>query len=158
MTAPLLVPVPIALLWAAVSGSFSPLNLLFGLLLGLLALWLVRDSRSFTPVRMRPLALLRLVVIFLAELLKSGWRVLVLVLTPRLTLKPAIVAVPLAVTDDFEITLLANMITLTPGTLSVDLSDDRRLLYVHCLNAPDPEAVIADIRHGFERLIREAFR
>lgn len=157
MTAPLLVSVPIAFLWAAVSGSFAPLNLGFGLLLGLAALGLLRGSRTPARIRVRPLPLLVLAGLFVYELVKSGTRVLVLALSPRLSLRPAIVAVPLSLDRDFEITLLANLVTLTPGTLSVDLSEDRSRLFVHCLDAPDPEGVIADIRKGFERRIAEAF-
>jgi multicomponent Na+:H+ antiporter subunit E len=59
---------------------------------------------------------------------------------------------------DFEITLLANLITLTPGTLSVDVSDDRRLLFVHAIDCPDADKAVRDIRDGFERKILEAFR
>jgi multicomponent Na+:H+ antiporter subunit E len=73
-------------------------------------------------------------------------------------LKPGIFAFPLTVNRDFEITLLANMITLTPGTLSVDVSDDRGTLYVHALDCSDPEATKRDIANGFERKILEAFR
>ena len=56
-----------------------------------------------------------------------------------------------------QITLLANMITLTPGTLTVDVTEDRSALIVHAIDCPDVEAACADIRNGFERLIREAF-
>ncbi|MEP3300463.1 MAG: Na+/H+ antiporter subunit E, partial [Roseibium sp.] len=57
-----------------------------------------------------------------------------------------------------EITMLANLITLTPGTLSVDVSEDRKTLYVHCIDVPDPQATIDDIKNGFERKILEVFR
>jgi multicomponent Na+:H+ antiporter subunit E len=73
-------------------------------------------------------------------------------------LKPGIFAYPLKVDRDFEITLLANLITLTPGTLSVDVSDDRRTLYVHALDCSDPDQTRQDIADGFERKILEAFR
>jgi hypothetical protein len=82
----------------------------------------------------------------------------VMVLSPRMDLKPGIIAYPLKVDRDFEITILANLITLTPGTLSVDVSDDRRILYVHAMDASDPEATKRDIAEGFERKIMEAFR
>ena len=72
--------------------------------------------------------------------------------------KPGIFAFPLTVDRDFEITLLANLITLTPGTLSVDVSEDRKTLYVHALDCSDPEAVKRSITEGFERRIMEAFR
>jgi multicomponent Na+:H+ antiporter subunit E len=63
----------------------------------------------------------------------------------------------LTVRDDFQITLLANLITLTPGTLSVDVSADRRTLYVHALHCANPLAIRRDIADGFERRIMEAF-
>ncbi len=148
----------LALAWALVTGSFTLLNLTFGFLVGLLALVLIRDLVGpVTWVRRVRLAL-ALAVLFLKELVKSAWRVACLVLRPKLDLKPGIIAVPLTVTEDFEITLLANLVTLTPGTLSVDVSEDRRILYVHCLDVPDSEAAIADIRDGFERIIMETFR
>jgi len=75
-----------------------------------------------------------------------------------MNIKPGIFVYPLTVDRDFEITLLTSLLTLTPGTLSVDVSEDRRLLYVHALDCSDPETMIHDIRHGFERMILEAFR
>jgi multicomponent Na+:H+ antiporter subunit E len=99
-----------------------------------------------------------LFLLFIYELVLSAWRVAVIVLSPRMDLKPGIIAYPLKVDRDFEITMLANLITLTPGTLSVDVSDDRRILYVHAIDASDPDATKRDIAEGFERKIMEAFR
>jgi multicomponent Na+:H+ antiporter subunit E len=106
----------------------------------------------------RPLKLIWLLGLFLVELWRSAVRVARLAFSPRLALKPAIIAFPLTVESDAEITLLANMITLTPGTLSVDVSADRRVLYVHCVDTADIDAEIAAIRSGFEQRILEAFR
>ena len=66
-------------------------------------------------------------------------------------IRPALIVVPLALTDDLQITLLANMITLTPGTLTLDVAPDRSALYVHCLAASDPDAVRAQIAETFEQ-------
>jgi len=148
----------LAIVWAALTGSFTLLNFGFGLLLGWLALYLVREQLDTRRGRYRGVGILSLVGIFVRELLLSGWRVSKLVVSPRMDLKPGIFAYPLSVDRDFEITLLANMITLTPGTLSVDVSEDRRTLYVHALDCSDVEASIAEIRNGFERKIEEAFR
>jgi multicomponent Na+:H+ antiporter subunit E len=74
------------------------------------------------------------------------------------TMSPAIIAFPLSVSRDVEITILANLITLTPGTLSVDVSADRKWLYVHALDCKDPEALKQSIADGFERRVIEAFR
>jgi multicomponent Na+:H+ antiporter subunit E len=97
--------------------------------------------------------------LFLRELGASAFRVGVLALTPDLekALSPGLIDYPLTVRSDAAITLLANLITLTPGTLSVDVSADRRLLHIHALVARDPEAVIASIRQTFERPIEALF-
>ena len=132
---PLMIVIVLALTWAATTGTFSGLNLLLGAAIGVLA------------------------VLFLYELGVSAVRVAIVVLTPNLNaaLHPAIIAFPLTVTSDAEITLLANLITLTPGTLSVDVSEDRRFLYVHALAYGSRESLIADIAGGFEAKVREVF-
>lgn len=152
------IAVVFAIVWAAVTGSLSPLNLVLGFLLGLLAVWIIR--RDFVGGRtvFRPLRLLSLAILFIKELAMSAWRVAVLVASPKMDLKPGIFAFPLTVDRDIEITLLANLITLTPGTLSVDVSEDRRFLYVHALDCSDPVGTKRDIAGGFERKILEAFR
>jgi multicomponent Na+:H+ antiporter subunit E len=148
----------LALAWAAVTGSFTLPNLVFGLVLGSLTLYLVREQRGPFRSAFRPGKVLSLALLFVKELILSAWRVARLVVSPRMELQPGIFAYPLKVDRDFEITLLANLITLTPGTLSVDVSDDKRLLYVHAIDCSDPEAAIKDIETGFERKILEAFR
>lgn len=147
----------LTLAWLAITGSPTIANLLLGLAVALLSLALVRGHVSETTLKVRPLAALRLTLLFIKELALSAFRVAVQVVTPRLVLKPGIFAFPLTVKRDFEITLLANLITLTPGTLSVDVSEDRKVLYVHALDCADPAALRRDIAEGFERRIREAF-
>lgn len=148
----------LALIWAALTGSFTLANFAFGLLLSAVALYLVREQlgppRSFN----RGGRILSLVALFIYELVLSGWRVARLVTSPKMELQPGIFAYPLSVDRDFEITFLANLITLTPGTLSVDVSDDRRVLFVHALDCSDVDKAVRDIRDGFERKILEAFR
>jgi multisubunit Na+/H+ antiporter MnhE subunit len=147
-----------ALAWLAVSGSFTIPNLLLGLVAGGLSLALIRDHIRPDGRRVRPLKLLSLVLLFIKELALSAWKVAVLVASPKMVLKPGIFAFPLTVDRDFEITLLANLITLTPGTLSVDVSADRKVLYVHALDCSDPVGARRDIAGGFEKKILEAFR
>lgn len=148
----------LALVWVAISGSYSIPNLVFGFVIGWVVLFLVRDQRLTTRTVIRPWALLLLIGLFIKELLLSAFRVARLVLSPRMDIKPGIFVYPLKVDRDFEITLLANLITLTPGTLSVDVSDDRRTLFVHGMDCSDPEQARRDISEGFERRILEAFR
>ena len=149
----------LALLWAGTTGSFSGLNLLFGGLLGLAAAFLLRDSLSSRRGLRRMGRIIRLLALFLYELMASAVRVALVVIRPDLkaVVRPAIVAVPLSVTSDAEITLLANLTTLTPGTLSIDVSPDRKHLYVHALTMDDREALIADIVNGFEKQVKAVF-
>lgn len=146
-----------AIVWAAVTGSATLLNLIFGFLLSTFTLGLIREQVNGTGYLTRSLRVASLAWLFFVELAKSAWKVALMVVSPKLDIKPGIFAYPLTVTRDFEITLLANLITLTPGTLSVDVSEDRKTLYVHAIDCSDPEAARRDIAEGFERKIREAF-
>lgn len=153
-----LVNVLLALAWAAVSGSFSLLSLLFGFVLGALALSLIREQVGSVGYFSRLRRIVSLFLLFVYELVLSAFRVAVLVLKPNMDLKPGIIAYDLKVDRDMEITLLANLITLTPGTLSVDVSSDRTKLFIHALDCSDPDQIRHDIADGFERKILEAFR
>lgn len=147
----------LTLVWAFVTGSFTLHNLALGFAIGAMSLLLVREQLPASLNRVRPIKLLLLAGLFFKELTLSAIKVAVMVLRPNMRLRPGIFAYPLTITRDFEITLLANLITLTPGTLSVDVSDDRKMLYVHALSCHDPAAERRAISSGFERRIREAF-
>ncbi|APO66873.1 Na+/H+ antiporter subunit E [Rhizobium gallicum] len=153
-----LVNLLLAIAWVAVSGSASLHNLVFGFVLGAVALAIVREPFGSKGYLHRTRLVLSLALLFLKELARSAWTVARTVLRPRMEIRPGIFAFPLTVDRDLEITLLANLITLTPGTLSVDVSEDRRTLYVHALDCADPEATKRAIASGFERKIMEAFR
>jgi multicomponent Na+:H+ antiporter subunit E len=101
---------------------------------------------------------LRLIALFIKELVLSALQVAWLVVQPKLRLRPGFIAYPLTVTSDVQITLLANLITLTPGTLSVDVSEDRKTLFIHAIDIPDREALVGRIAAGFETRILRALR
>jgi multicomponent Na+:H+ antiporter subunit E len=146
-----------AVAWMAVTGSFTFLNFAFGFVLSAFALSIIREQVGTVGYLSRSYRVTSLALLFLYELFMSAFKVTKLVLSPKMDLKPGIFAYPLRVERDFEITLLANLITLTPGTLSVDVSDDERTLYVHAIDCSDPEGTRRDIAEGFERKIMEAF-
>jgi multicomponent Na+:H+ antiporter subunit E len=150
----------LALGWCAATASFSLLNLLFGAALAGVALYLVRDRVGGTGFWVRGIRVSALVWLFIKELMLSAFRVGLLVASPNMKqqLRPEIIPYPLNVKSDAEITLLANLITLTPGTLSVDVSEDRATLYVHALRVTDRDALIKEIRTGFETAVARAFR
>jgi multicomponent Na+:H+ antiporter subunit E len=149
----------LALAWAALSGQLTPPNLLGGFLLGYILLWFSRRALGCTSYVTKVPKVASFLVYFLVELVTANLRVAYEVLTPRQRMQPAIVAIPLDLRRDFEITLLANLITLTPGTLSLDVSSDKRVLYVHSMYVKDKdvEAFRREIKNGFERRVKELF-
>ena len=156
MTSLLSLNLILALFWIAVTGSPTALNFLLGVALSAGVIWLARVRLGADIYFRRLGAWWRLLLTFVLELVKSTWAVVKLAWAPGQRYTTAFVAVPLQVKSDVEITLLANLITLTPGTLTVDVSSDRSTLYIHALDAPDLEALRADIATGFEKQVREA--
>jgi multicomponent Na+:H+ antiporter subunit E len=122
-------------------------------------LWLLRgnagDKSSYFK-KVRQVAGFSL--FFVKELVAANLRVAYDVLTIRHHMKPGVVAIPLDVETDLEITLLANLITLTPGTLSLDVSHDRKVLYVHGMYIEDIHGFRKSIKEGFERRVMELLR
>ncbi len=147
----------LAIAWAAVTGTFTFINLLFGFLLGGLALFMIRDQIGGVVHFRRFFGATSLALVFVFELVKSSVNVAVIVLSPSRRLEPAIFAYPLTVKSDVGITFLANLITLTPGTLSMDVSDDRSTLFVHSIDAPDIDEMVRGIHDSFERRIIALF-
>lgn len=149
----------LALAWIFLTGEFSPLNFLIGFIFSFLVLYLVANStRGESAYIERALRLPGFLVFFLVELTKSNMRVAYDVLTPTHHMKPGIVAVPLEASTPLEITLLANLITLTPGTLSLDVSHDRKTLYVHSMYLTDPDSFRKEIKENLERRLLELLR
>ena len=99
-----------------------------------------------------------LLFFFLGELVLSSVRVAWDVLSPNPRFRPGIVGVPLDAKTDEEITLLACLVTLTPGTLSLDVSEDRKTLYIHAMRVEDPDTFRKEIKDGFERRVLELLR
>ncbi len=148
----------LALGFSAVRGQFTLTGLLTGFLVGYLALWISKplypDAVYFVRVR----RVLHLAGYFLYQLIVSNFRVMWEVITPRHSSRPGIIGIELAARTDMEIMLVANMISLTPGTLSLDISDDRRVLYVHFMFLDDPAHARREIKEGLERRVLEALR
>jgi len=101
---------------------------------------------------------LMLILEFFIQLVRGALSVALRAISSWRTLRPVIIDYPLTVHTDVQITLLANLITLTPGTLSVDVSDDRKTLRIHVLDAPDGEAVVGQIAAGFETRVLRALK
>jgi multicomponent K+:H+ antiporter subunit E len=153
---PLLTPA-LAAVWLLLNNSAAPGHVLLGLLLGwLIPLFTLRFWPE--PVRVRrPWLLLRLLAVLLADIVVANLAVARRILGDPARLAPAFIEVPLDLTSDLAVSLLANTICLTPGTVSARLSDDRRTLLVHALDAPDPDATRALIKARYEAPLKEVF-
>lgn len=148
----------LALAWMALTGDWSVHAAAFSAAAGWL---LLRFARPLGGEGFRTVRLLKLpgfAAFFLKELVVANLKVAAAVLAPSGRIRPAIVACPLTLDRDAEIALLANLITLTPGTLSLEVSPDRRTLYVHAMAVAGPDELRREIRDGFERRILEVFR
>ena len=148
----------LALAWMALTGDWSPPAALLSAGVGWLLLRFARPlgGEGFRTVRFPRLP--GFLFFFLRELVVANLRVAMAVLFPKGRLRPAIVACPLTLDRDAEIALLANLISLTPGTLSLEVSEDRRTLYVHAMAVTSPDDLRREIRDGFERRILEVLR
>lgn len=148
----------LALGWAALVGSFTLPSLIMGFILGYCAVWVARPLFGETTYFERVWRLLRLAVLFIYELVVSSLRVVWDVVTPNHLSRPGIIAMPLDAETDTEILVVANLISLTPGTLSMDISEDRKTLYVHGMFVEDPDALRDELKQGMERKVLEALR
>ncbi|MEM6854042.1 MAG: Na+/H+ antiporter subunit E [Planctomycetota bacterium] len=148
----------LALAWMAMAGSAGWAPFLIGFVVSYLVLaWLSALMGHQGYFRKLPKSI-GFAFFILWQLILSNFRVAYDVITPAANRCPAVIGVPLDVTTDAEITLLANLITLTPGTLSLDVSEDRKILYVHAMFADDREAFCREIKEGFERRVMELLR
>lgn len=134
------------------------------LLAGLLGVGLPLITRRFWPAPPRmvqPLAALRLVLRVLGDIVRANFIVAAQVLGPPARLRPARFTVPLDVADPFVATLLGGIISLTPGTVTIDIEvidGQARRLFVHGLDVPDADAAVAEIKARYEAPLREMFR
>jgi multicomponent Na+:H+ antiporter subunit E len=150
-----LLNVLLALAWIGLTGQFTVSNFVVGFGLGFVLLWFSQRVVGRSVYFRKVPQIISFIGFFIWELILANLRVAYDVVTPRHYMRPGVVAIPLDVTRDAEIVLLANLITLTPGTLSLDISDDRRTLYVHAMHIDDLEQLRRDIKEGFERRVQE---
>jgi multicomponent Na+:H+ antiporter subunit E len=148
----------LALTWAMLGGNFNLANVVVGFLVGYGVLLLTQRVIGTSPYFRRLRRVISFIGFFLWELLLANLRVAHDVVTPPLYARPGVIAIPLEARTAVEVTLLANLLTLTPGTLSLDVSDDGRVLYLHAMFIDDPERFRRRIKDGLERRLLEVLR
>ncbi len=144
--------------WLLLAQSLAPGHLILG---GLLALGLPLFTVRFWPEPQRlrkPHLLLPYLFVLLWDIILANLHVARLILGPVQRLRPGLIQLPLELTSDLAIVLLAHTISLTPGTVSIHLSPDRRILFIHALDIEDEAEVIADIKQRYERPLKEIFQ
>ncbi|WP_163577483.1 Na+/H+ antiporter subunit E [Halomonas faecis] len=137
----------LALAWVTLSGDFSGANLVVGLVFGYVSLILIQPQvPALAGYPARVPRILRFLVFFIKELVQANLRVAFDILTPPWYMSPGVIALPLEARTELEITMVANLISLTPGTLSLDVSDDRKVLYIHAMFLDDEEELRRNLK------------
>ncbi len=145
----------LVVIWLLLVNQLSFGHLLLGMLLGLVVpLYTARFWPDQVQVR-RPLLLLRFVAVVLYDILVANLAVARLILGRQDRLEPMFLELPLRLRSDVAISVLANTISLTPGTVSAYLSADRRCLIIHSLHTTDPDEVLDTIRRRYESPLKE---
>lgn len=148
----------LAFIWVALTGALYYSNFLFGFLVGFAILWVMNraeeDKRYFTRVPKT----IYLIFYFLYEMIRANIQVAYDVITPKYFFKPGIVKYPMSARTDLEINLLSTVISLTPGTLILDISEDKKTLYIHVMYLKDKRSFIKQMKNGIERRLLEILR
>ncbi|MCR6096826.1 Na+/H+ antiporter subunit E [Salipaludibacillus agaradhaerens] len=151
----ILLNIGLALIWMLLRTEYTVVEFMLGYIVGLLLLFVLRRFLHFDFYFRRVVAVFKLLVLFLYKLILSNIDMTKIVLSPNPDIQPGIIAVPTKLKTDWEVTLLANLISLTPGTLTMNFSEDGRTLFVHSIHVPDKEKAIAEIHDSFEKAIME---
>lgn len=147
----------LALAWAALQGEISLANLVAGYVIGYLILALLgRGGVMPSTLASKTVHAVGLAGYFAREIVVANVRVALDVLRGG-RIEPAVIAIPLDVSSDGEILLLSMLINITPGSVTIDLSDDRRTLYVHVMHMKNADESRREIKQGFERRVKLLF-
>lgn len=147
----------IATIWLLMRGDTTPGNFFVGLILAFILILFLRRTYGQERAFRRWADVLKFIFYFGWELIVANIQVLRIVLSPRLRIRPGIIAYKTECKTPLSVTSLANSITLTPGTLSVDISEDESIIFVHTLDIDGPENVCQGIRRGLEEPVKGAF-
>lgn len=157
-----LLPMPIHsillfVVWLLLNNTIAAGHVVLATFLAITIPLLTSGMQNPQPNFHKPLKTLNYVLMVLGDIIKANFEVALLVLGPTKKLKPAFIAVPLDIQHELPITILASSVSLTPGTVSADISEDKQWLYVHVLNMTDQDELIALIKQRYEKPLMEIF-
>ncbi|HLS35434.1 MAG TPA: Na+/H+ antiporter subunit E [Bacillota bacterium] len=145
----------ISVMWMFLSETYTLNSFLIGFLIGALLLTILRRFIPGKLYLLRVYSIIKLIIIFLRELILSNIEIVKLVYQKEPSFEPGVFAYPTELKSNWELTLLANLITLTPGSLSVAISEDNKTIFVHAMHVESVEDEIRSIKDTFEAAIRE---
>lgn len=148
----------IAVLWMFLSESYDFISFLTGFIIGALLLFFLRRFIPGSFYLKRAWKIIKLILLFIKELIASNIDIVKWVYKPQQNYKPGIFALPTSLKSDWEVTILTSLISLTPGTLSVAVSDNNKIIYIHAMDIDDKEQAIQEIKESFEKAIMEVTR
>jgi len=146
------------LVWLLLNNTLAAGHLVLGAFLAIVIPLLTSGMQDPQPSFHKPLAIIRYVLMVLADIVVANFEVALLVLRPSKKLQPAFVAIPLNIEYELPITILASTVSLTPGTVSAEISEDKKWLYVHVLHMTNKDELISSIKHRYERPLMEIFQ
>ncbi|MGK0444306.1 MAG: multicomponent K+:H+ antiporter subunit E [Bermanella sp.] len=144
--------------WLLLNNTVAPGHLVLGSFLAITIPLLTSGMQDPQPSFHKPLTIIRYILMVLGDIVVANFEVALLVLGPSKKLTPAFVAIPLDIEYELPITILASTVSLTPGTVSAEISEDKKWLYVHVLNMTDKDALITLIKQRYERPLMEIFQ
>lgn len=155
MALQILVNIALAFLWVLTVSELSLANLITGYILGLLPVFMLRRFFPGTFYLKRIFLIIKLILIFLREMIKANYHLFKIILSPKIDIHPGFFAYPCDLEEEWEVSLLSALISLTPGTVIVAISDDSSVLYIHGIDLTDADETIEDIKNHFENIIKE---
>ncbi|WP_432711585.1 Na+/H+ antiporter subunit E [Pedobacter sp.] len=148
----------LSFIWVALTGSMYYSNFLFGFMIGFLILWVMNRNEDDQRYFYRVPKTIGFLFFFLYEMLVANFQVAYDVITPKYFFQPGIIRYPLEATTDLEINLLSTIISMTPGTLILDISEDKKSLFIHVMYLKDKDKFITQMKNGFEKKLLEILR
>jgi multicomponent Na+:H+ antiporter subunit E len=144
----------LAVIWCMLHNSFYPATFIIGYLLAWASTSMFKVITEYKMYRMNIWEALKLFVVFIKEMIVANFQIAYIIITPSMNIRPGLIEYPLDIRNEGAIVLLANMISLTPGTLSIDISSDRRFIYIHAMVMETPDALKRQIKNTFESRIQ----
>jgi len=145
----------LALGWVLMTATVSVVAVIVRIVLGALMISLLPAKGTEKRYGWKLLYVLSFLGYFTVEVVKANVRLIRFVLGPNTTMRPAIVRVPVDLKSDLALTVLANVLTLTPGTLSLDIAESRDAIFVHVIDTESAEALRREVTEGFARRVKE---